>query len=122
MSDTTRDALKLAQAALNSVDRLLGEFDEDNRWREFDRNIALAAIDAALAQQAEPVAVVVSQAGGIHYTVWTGSDVLTGISQESTIAMLLKPLPVGTKLYTAPPQHQIKVEKIPPRKLPSDDE
>ena len=114
---TTRDALKLAQAALNSADRLLGEFDEDNRWREFDRNIALAAIDAALAQKAEPVAhepVITNEMVLVaREVVWNHGEV---VPRTHTMAEALY-----AAMRAAPPQRRIKVEKIPPRRLPDDD-
>jgi hypothetical protein len=65
---------------------------------------ASVALRAALEQQEqEPVATVAMDVSGAHLS-WNGKYL--GQKPDTKIAMLLKDLPVGTLLFTAPPRRE----------------
>lgn len=49
----------------------------------------------------EPAGIIGTQLGGMHVSVWTDKAVHTAIVKDSTVAIMFKPLPVGTALYDA---------------------
>lgn len=62
------------------------------------------ALRAALAQpEQEPVAVVAMDISGLH--MYYGGEYM-GQRPDTKIAMLFKDLPVGTRLFSAPPQRK----------------
>lgn len=58
--------------------------------------------DTKPADLPEPVGVIGTQVGGVHWTVWDGKNTHTAVSKDSTTAMMFKSLPLGTLLYAAP--------------------
>ena len=84
------DLRQAAQQALDALECMIDDLMYKDHKRVIDiSNVAITALKAALEQQAEPVATVTSETG----------------NPDITMSWWHEPaLPVGTKLYTTPPQ------------------
>jgi len=108
MNDQERAVMQQALEALEAMNPYPAS-------REDQRAGALAALRSALAQQAEPVEPVEPVPAAV---VATQSDVWRGYNGQwqapgepiKMVRVLLRDLPTGTLLYTAPPQRKPLVD------------
>jgi hypothetical protein len=100
------DLRTAAQQALEALEngRRVRACEGGTKYQPPLEEAAIAALRSALAQQEqEPVATVAMDVSGAHLS-WNGKYL--GQKPDTKIAMLLKDLPVGTLLFTAPPRRK----------------
>jgi len=99
------DLKKAALQALEALEMLAQPTKTNSETPRYKAHkAAITALRAALAQEEqEPVATVAMDVSGAHLS-WNGKYL--GQKPDTKIAMLLKDLPVGTLLFTAPPRRE----------------
>jgi hypothetical protein len=98
------------QAALEALYNMVEDGDETDKQQAI---AAIAALRLAIeqAERQEPVGVVATDTSQVH--VYYGAQYV-GQKSDAKIVMLFKDLPLGTPVYTAPPQRREQAEKQEP--------
>jgi len=95
--------------------RLALEALETSMYPQQKQLQAITAIKAALEAKDEPVGVVATDTSKTH--IYHGTQYL-GQKTDTKMVMLFKDLPLGTPVYTTPPQREAKDEPVAVQPLP----